>query len=663
VEGVEPRRKREVHEDGGVKAMAQGAEKALTAKVVLMFLFTAFVLQPLVLYYYLLTNSFYVFSYWIPVLIFAEVASLARADFTNKELFMLLVFQPVAFSYSLFFIGFIRNMYFAYSEPSKYFGISQHVPSWWVPPESIAQALYGERWIFFNPSWALPVALSLVFLAMTVLMDLSLGYLSYMIFVVEEKLEFPFARASVAMVNTLASREPNALRTLFASMVIGIVLNLVLKFLPYMLSAFLLGGTFIVGTPFYGYDFTPYLDYILPGAAFMIVTDPLSYVSGLLIPPVVAVTQFIASFTLYFVGSHILTRLDLWPAESKWTTGWGYWTLQFRTTLYFYVSLFIGLSLAAMIVPLAVNPKPLTRAFRALGKMGERGGVSANLLLALFLASSISMTLLAWYLTGFQFPVYVLLLLIAGGSFFATYIATASAGVTVFGTSVPYLRELAIYMSGYSKRDIWFVPLPAALSSAPLGTAGVSLASPLGGSSVAQALLQADIVGVRHRDFVTAYFLLIVVNLLSSFIITNIFWNIAPIPSSAYPYTITGWPVDALSWARMQMWVWTGYLFRPTWIALGFAAGAALFAVTNFALHAPYLLIVAITGAGMGIPWAFSQMIGSIVGRRVLSRALGDKWGAYVYLLVTGIFLGDAVMEMLRVLLIIMARAQWLLPF
>jgi hypothetical protein len=113
----------------------------------------------------------------------------------------------------------------------------------------------------------------------------------------------------------------------------------------------------------------------------------------------------------------------------------------------------------------------------------------------------------------------------------------------------------------------------------------------------------------------------------------------------------------------MQMWVWTGYLFRPTWIALGFAAGAALFAVTNFALHAPYLLIVAITGAGMGIPWAFSQMIGSIVGRRVLSRALGDKWGAYVYLLVTGIFLGDAVMEMLRVLLIIMARAQWLLPF
>lgn len=647
--------------------MAQGIvvkERALSVKIVLMFLFTALVLQPLVIYYFLLTNSFYTFSYWIPILLFAEIASLMRADFTNKELFMLLVFQPVAFSYSLFFVNYIRNMYFAYSEPSKFFGIAQHVPSWWVPPENIVAQLYNEKWIFLDPAWFKPVSLALIFLVLTIMMDLSLGYLSYMIFVVEERLEFPFARATVAMINTLASREPTTLRTLFAATAAGIVLNIVLKFLPYILSIFLLGGVFIVGgAPFYGYDFTGYLDYILPGAAFLIVTDPLSYVSGLLIPPVVAVTQFLAAFTLYVVGSHIITRLDLWPPESKWVTGWGYWTLQFRGMLYFYVSLLIGMSLAAMVVPLALNPKPLSRAFRSLRSISAKGGISANLLFAMFLASSVTASLLACFLTEFQFPLHVLLLLLVGGSFFATYIATASAGVTVFGTSVPYLRELAIYASGYDRRDIWFVPLPAILSSAPLGTAAATLASPLGGSSVAQALLQADIVGVRHSEFVSAYLILIVINLLSSFLFANIFWNISPIPSSAYPYTITGWPVDAVSWARMQVWIWTGYLFRHAWIAMGFAAGAILFAVTNFVLKAPYLLIVAITGAGMGIPWAFSQMIGSILGRRVLSRALGDKWTTYAYLIVTGIFLGDAVMEMLRVLMIIVARAQWLLPF
>ncbi|MEM0459793.1 MAG: hypothetical protein QXZ31_07965 [Thermofilaceae archaeon] len=638
--------------------------RALTPKIVLMFLFTALILQPLVIYYFLLTNSFYAFSYWIPILLFAEIASLARADFTSKELFMLLIFQPVAFSYSLFFINFIRNMYFAYSEPSKYFGIAQHVPGWWVPPEHIVASFYEKKWLFLDRAWLQPIGLALVFTALTIMIDLSLGYLSYMLFVVEERLEFPFARATIAMVSTLANREPTTLRTLFAATAAGIVLNLILKFLPFMLSVFLLGGTFVVGgIPFYGYDFTGYLDYVLPGAAFLIVTDPLAYVSGLLIPPVVAVTQFIASFILYFVGTHLITRFDLWPPESKWVTGWGYWTLQFRSMLYFYVSLLIGLSLAAMVIPLATNPKPLARAFRSLRAMSARGGVSANLLLALFFGSSVTASLLAWYLTEFRFPIYILLILFVGGSFFATYIATASAGVTVFGTSVPYLRELMIYVSGYDKRDIWFVPMPALLSSAPLGTAAATLSSPLGGSSIAQALLQADVVGVRHSDFVTTYMLLIVVNLVSSFIFANIFWSISPIPSSAYPYTITGWPVDAVNWARMQVWIWTGYLFRPTWIAVGFAVGAALFAVSNFVLRAPYLLIVALTGAGMGIPWAFSQMIGSLIGRRALSRMLGEKWGMYSYLIVTGIFLGDAVMEMLRVLMIILARAQWLLPF
>lgn len=429
------------------------------------------------------------------------------------------------------------------------------------------------------------------------------------------------------------------------------------------MSAFLLGGTFLLGLPFYGYDFTYYLDYVLPGASFLVVSDPLSYISGLLLPPVVAVTQFIASFALFFVGSHMITRFGLWPTESRWTTGWGYWTLYYRSMLYFYVSLVIGLSLAALILPLATDPAPFIRAVKALKKVGERGGISANVLLSMFLGASAAMSLFAWYLTGFSFPIHILLLLVAGGSFFATYIATASAGSTVFGTSVPYLRELTIYLSGYKGKEIWFVPLPASLSTPIIGTAGVTLASPLGGSSVAQALLQADVVGVRHSEFIRAYLLLIVVSLISSFFLTNLFWYIAPIPSSAYPYTITGWPIDALNWARMQVWVWTGYLFRPQWIGIGFAAGAALYAAANYLVRAPQLLVVAITGATMGIPWAFSQMLGSLLGRRVLRSLLGEQWGRHVYLIVTGVFLGDAVMETLRILLIVLTKSQWLLPF
>jgi len=639
--------------------------KALTARVFLVFIFSSFILQPLVLYYYLLTNSFYIFSYWIPLLIFAEIANLMRAKFSNKELFLILTFQPVAFTYSLFFLSFIRNLYFAYSIPSKILGIAEHIPSWWVPPESSLQQLVCSKFIFLNSEWFVPVFISLVFLLLTTLNDLILGYLSYEVFAVEEKLEFPFARAQIAMINSLSTRDPSFMRILLVSSVGGIALNLALKFIPFILSALLLGGTFITGLPVYSIDFTQYLDNFLPGAAFLVITDPLSFVSGLLLPVNVSVVQFLASFIFYFIGTHLITKFDLWPSESKWATGWGYWTLQYRSLIYFYVSLIIGLSLAAFIVPLILNPTPLFRGIKALAKAtsGKGNRISANVLFLLYLLSSFSMIFLAWYLTNFSFPVLVLILLIIGGSFFAVYISTASTGVTVFGTSVPYIRELFIYASGYKGKDIWFVPLPATLSTAILGTAGTTVSSPLGGSAVAQALLQADLVGVEHKEFIKAYGLLMVLSLVSSFILANAFWYFSPIPSSAYPYTITGWPVDAVTWARMQVWIWSGYLIRPYWIAAGFVSGTLIYALSSFILKAPQLLIVSITGAMLGIPWAFSQLIGSIIGERVLAHAFKEKWKSYSYLVVTGFFLGDALIETIRVLLIVLIKSQWVLPF
>jgi len=56
-------------------------------------------------------------------------------------------------------------------------------------------------------------------------------------------------------------------------------------------------------------------------------------------------------------------------------------------------------------------------------------------------------------------------------------------------------------------------------------------------------------------------------------------------------------------------------------------------------------------------------MIGSIVGRRLLSSFLGEKAALYTPLLVMGVLLGDSLMETIRILIVILARSQWLLPF
>ncbi|MEM3423316.1 MAG: hypothetical protein QXE51_01990 [Nitrososphaeria archaeon] len=641
-------------------------ERGLTLRILLAYIFSVFVIQPILMYYFLISNSFFWVSGWIPILLFSELANLMRAKLSNKELFILMIFQPVSLGYSLFFLSFPRNMYFAYSEPSRLLGVETYIPSWWIVSKSSLVTIYNSKFLFFNAAWVVPLSISLIFVALSVLSDIILGYLTYEVFAVVEKLEFPFARAQVALINSLSQREPEFIRILFISVLAGVVANIAIKFIPFVLSVLLLGGTLVYGIPVYLYvDFTPYLDQFLPGATLIIPTDPVNYIPGLLLPPKVAFIQFLASFALYFVGTFLITKYDLWPPESKWATGWGYWTLQYRSLIYFYVSLLIGLSLAAMIVPVSLNPTPLKRGFSALAKASSesKGLLSAKGLVLLYLFSSLGLVFLSWYLTNFSFPILALILLVIGGSFFATYIATASAGVTVFGTSVPYLRELVTYYSGYQGKDIWFVPLPASLSGSIIGTVAGVAPSFIGGSSVAQALLQADLVNVEHSEFFKSYGIFILLSLLSSFILVNLFWFISPMPSSAYPYTVTGWPVDAVSWARLLVWGWSGYIFRPTWIIGGFVGGAAIYIISSFLLKTPAVLIVSITGALLGIPFAFSQLVGSLIGSKVFAPAFKEKWQRYSYLVVSGYILGDALMEFIRILIICVIKSQWLLPF
>lgn len=650
-----------------MEAESQKPERGLTLRILLAYLFSIFVIQPIIMYYFLISNSFFWISGWIPILLFSELANLMRARLSNKELFILMIFQPVSLGYSLFFLSFPRNMYFAYSEPSRFLGVENYIPSWWIPSKSSLTAMYSTKFLFFHPEWLVPLSIFLTFVALSILSDLVLGYLTYEVFVVVEKLEFPFARAQVALINSLSQREPEFIRILFVSALAGVIANVAIKFIPFILSTLLLGGTLAYGIPVYLFvDFTPYLDQFLPGATFIIPTDPLNYIPGLLLPTKVAFIQFLASFALYFIGTFLITKYDLWPPESKWATGWGYWTLHYRSLIYFYISLLIGLSLAAMVVPTILNPTPLKRGFSALVKASSesKGLLSIKGLLAFYLLSSIGLVFLSWYLTNFSFPILVLVLLIIGGSFFTTYIATASAGVTVFGTNVPYLRELVTYYSGYKGKDIWFVPLPASLSGSIIGTATASVTpSFIGGSSVAQALLQADLVNVEHSEFFKAYGIFIALSLISSFILVNLFWFVSPMPSSAYPYTITGWPVDAVSWARLLVWGWTGYIFRPTWLVGGFIGGAMIYVVSYFLLKTPAFLIVSITGALLGLPFALSQLIGSLVGSKVLAPAFKEKWQRYSYLVVSGYILGDALVEFIRILIICVIKSQWLLPF
>lgn len=643
------------------------AQKALTWRVYLAFLFATLLIQPAFIYYNLITNQTLPLATWIPILLWTELANLLRSRLYKQEIFLLVAFQPISLAYAFFAINLIKNVYYSYSEPAVYFGIAEYIPRWFVPKGQDLREILSSSFFFLHTSWLIPIGLQISVLLLGLVTELVIGYLSYQIFVVTEKLEFPAARAQVATVETLVERSPSLIRPLFLSALAGMIVHLIGKFLPFMIGPFAVGGLTIYTYTMPYFDITPYLDNIFPGAAFIIPLDPVFYVPGFLLPIKTALIQFIGAFALYFVGGRIVTMLNLWPPESRWTTGWGYWTLQYRSLLYFFVSFIIGLSFAAMIVPLTLNPKPLIRGIQALRKsMGARKGLfSPKMLLTAYIGTSLGLVIVIWALTDFEFPLWILLLFIVGGTFFANYIATASAGVTFLGMNIPYLREFTIYYSGYTKRDIWFAPLPLSISGSIgyIGPASTIMGVPIGGSTFAQGLLQADLLEVRHSEYIKAFLILLALTIFSSFFYTIIFWFVARIPSSAYPATVVGWPVDALNWARMQVWVWSGYLFNSTWIILGLGIGSAVATVSSF-LKIQYFLPIMISGALWGIPFVFAQLIASIIGEKFIGPSFGfTNWMRYRSLIVMGYTIGDGLMETIRAIAILATKSGWLLPF
>ncbi|MEM1542908.1 MAG: hypothetical protein QXV82_09795 [Ignisphaera sp.] len=641
--------------------------KGLTWRSGLALIFSIFVVQPIMIYFNLISNMTLPLQVWITILLWTELSRLLGSKLTKGELFILLTFQSMATWYALSFLNPIRNMYNSISEPAIILGISEYIPEWWAPRGESLREILRSNFVFFHPAWVkiLGIMISSVFLSLC--MDLILGYFLYTLFVRVERLPFPAASAQAQTILTLSERPPDRIRALLISSLFGVIYSFLAKFLPFMLGSLLYGGmvayTFVLPV----IDMTYIFDYILPGASLSFVTDITFYVAGLLLPLPIALAQFIGAFSFYFIGTHLITRFNLWPAESRWVTGWDYLRLTERSLLYFYISVAIGLSIAALIIPIVLNPKPIIKAFSILKSSSRRTGegafLSAYLLLGIYLVLALGLVFLVWSLTGFLFPLWILLLTIIGGSFFATYLAAASLGVTFTGfPSIPYLREMAIFFSGYEKRDIWFAPFSVST----------------GGISVVQNLLQADICEVRHKEYFTTYILVVILGLFSSFIFVTLFWNISPIPSSAYPATITLWPVDALTWCRTQIWIWSGYLFRTNWMLLGFIMGSIIYSFSHFILRAPYFLISMITGIFIGIAYSpigiytpysspigisFAQLIGSIMSSKLLAKILKDKWPIYRPLIVMGVFIGDGFMELLRAIIVLIVRSSWLLPY
>jgi hypothetical protein len=644
----------------------------LTWRSALALAFSIALVQPAMIYGFLVTGisglglAGSAWWPWIVILLWSELTRFQGQPLSKQELFIILSFQSMAFLFADFFIGPIYNMYIAYSAESKYLGVSQYVPTWWVPSEKAAKQILNSKYVFLNPAWIVPIGVSLLSTVFGMMAMISMGYFCYAVYVKGQNLDFPAATAMANTVLSLAEREPRQMRIFMLAALFGIAYNVFVEFLPYVLGPFLSSGgleiTTVTSPIASTYDMTPIIANVLPGAGFAFTLDISGIIAGFLLPVSVSVFQFIGAVSFYFFGTQIITRLGLWPAECQYNISWTYFRLEDKSSIYFYYSVLIGLGIAVIAVPLILHGRSFFGAFRGISTVSG-GGKGIYVLLAIFLGSSMGSVLMINFLTGF--PIWLLALFTVGGTIFASFLSTAASGVTLGGFSLPFLPQLMIYYSGWSDRAVWF----AAPSLGGMVGGSLMQIGDIGGAGLAQSFKQADILEVRKAEYLKTFIVLVVLGIISSFLFTTFLWTLSPIPSGAYPNTINYWPVSAASWAKWQKWVWEGYLFRSNLILGSALVGGAIYAITDLVFHKPEFLICFMAGAapGVGLISTSSQMIGAIVANKLVRRSL-DKGGEGSFDIFKGRFVigftvGWGFMATIRILLVLISRSMWLLPF
>jgi hypothetical protein len=86
--------------------------------------------------------------------------------------------------------------------------------------------------------------------------------------------------------------------------------------------------------------------------------------------------------------------------------------------------------------------------------------------------------------------------------------------------------------------------------------------------------------------------------------------------------------------------------------------------VASTLFKAPYVPVAITMGIFSFPPSVISQFIGGLIGNLIFARLLGrKKWGIYAPLIVTGMYVGDAIIYMVDSAILLAIKSQWLLPY
>ena len=622
--------------------------------------FVGFVMLPGAIYLGLVTGQGMAgASEWVTIILFLEILKRAFVRMSSQEIIILYwvaggligIGVKLGTGAILFggpFAGPIWDQYFIQSPQAQ--GIAQYIPDWLVP--QLGSEALSQR-SFLHAAWIKPVTVLVGVMLLLRVNSLSLGYVLFRLTSDMEKLPFPMAPVqaggATALAETSGKEEGWRWRVFSVGAIIGLAWGTVYVVIPVLSGVFLTQTIQVLDIPFI--DFTDKIKSLLPAAVLGIGTDLNHLFIGFVLPFWVVVGTFAASLLANFVANPVLYHYGV---LHTWEPGMTTIHTTISNSLDFWLSFTIGTSLVVFAVGIVLTIRAMVRSrgdrragvvFRLPEGRGDMRIVSA---LAIWAVSTLGFVVLVHFLVP-DFPWWITAVFGFIWTPVSSYIGARMVGLTgsPYGATIPYLREATFYLSGYQGAAVWFAPIPI-----------------FDHGGMAATFRQLELTRTNFGSLVRLTALTLVVMLVCSFIFWSAIWNLAPIPSAAYPFVQKMWPFHATFQA---MWIKStlpgGSALLKEIVKWPYVIGGAGFGGVFYAalalLRAPTILFYGfISGLGTWPHFAVPQFVGAMLGRYHLRRRFGaQKWQAYAPILLAGYSCGMGLVGMTSVGVVLISKA------
>ncbi len=568
---------------------------------------------------------------WVTIILFAEIAKRSYTELKQQEIFLLYYMAGAALASP--FSGLLWNQYLVQSDAAKMLGVAEFIPHWISPPTGSESLL--ER-TFFHRDWLIPILLLVGSQLIQRVDHFGLGYALYRITSDVEKLPFPMA--PVGALGTMALAESTEdqktgwkWRVFSVGGVIGLLFGGVYVLLPALSGLFLNEPVRLIPIPWI--ELTSHTEDVLPAVATGLQLD-LGLVFIGMVLPFWAVIGGLVGLVITIVANPILYEHGV---LTRWHRGMATVDTVFANNFDFYMSFGIGLGLAIGVI----GVWHVARSFK--GKSGMdfsalfnpppgRGDINFWMSIAIYVVSTLAYVAMCVWLV----PSFPWIFFIAYGFVYTpiiSYITARMEGIAGQFVSLPMVREASFIAGakyfGYQGIEIWYAPIPIH----NYGEATVQFR-------------QIELTGTSLRGIIKAEIVVFPVVMVASLVFSQFLWQLAPIPSTNYPYAQELWHLQALNGLLLQTSTLEGNsLFfealKGSVVAAGLGFGIITYIILNL-FGLPVLLIYGVVrGLGQSTPHGLIlEVLGAFLGRFYFLKKYGAHWRHYAPVLLAGFSCG-----------------------